>query len=89
MVLIHTLGLDDLRNFVSIALHTTAGESDYGSDCLSSLKMVGSGFGPLIFGLKRNKSFEAFRQGCLAVWKTMETSPDLPDKLVSQLVLSN
>ena len=67
---------------MSVALHTTAGESDFDSDCLSNLKKVGNGFGPLIFGLMKNKSFEAFRQGCIDVWDAMETAPDLPQKLV-------
>lgn len=68
-----------------MALHTTAGESDFDSDRLSNLKTVGNGFGPLIFGLIKNKSFEAFRQGCLAVWEAMETAPDLPKKIVSTM----
>ena len=77
------VGIDDLHNFVSVALHTTAGESDYDSDRLSNLKKVGNGFRPLIFGLMRDKSFDTFRRGCLAVWEAMETDPDLPKKLVS------
>ena len=81
------LGLDDLHNFVSVALHTTAGESDFDSDRLSNLKKVGNGFGPLIFGLMKNKSFEAFRQGCLAVWENMKSAPDLPEQLVSIIFL--
>lgn len=75
---------------MSVALHTTAGESDFDSDRLSNLKKVGNGFRPLIFDLMGNTSFEAFREGCLAVWKAMETSPDLPDKLVCLIIaLSN
>jgi hypothetical protein len=79
--------LDDLHNFVSVALHTTAGESDYDSDRLSNLKKVGNGFGPLIFGLMENKSFEVFHQGCIDVWKAMENAPDLPQKLVSIAII--
>ena len=76
------LGIDDLHNFVSVALHTTAGESDYDSDRLSNLKKVGNGFRPLIFDLLTNKSFDTFRRGCLAVWEALKTDPDLPEKLV-------
>ena len=75
-------GIDELHNFVSVALHTTAGESDFDSDRLSNLKKVGNGFQPLIFGLMKNKSFGTFRQGCRAVWEALETDPDLPEKLV-------
>ena len=67
---------------MSVALHTTAGESDYDSDRLSNLKKVGNGFRPLIFDLLRNKSFDTFRRGCLAVWEALKTDPDLPQKLV-------
>ena len=77
------IGLDDLHNFVSVALHTTAGESDYDSDRLSNLKKVGNGFQPLIFDLFRNKSFDIFCRGCLAVWEAMEADPYLPERLVS------
>ena len=72
---------------MSVALHTTAGESDFDSDRLSNLKKVGNGFGPLIFGLIKRKSFEAFRQGCIAVWDAMEDAPDLPKKLVSTAMI--
>ena len=65
-----------------MALHTTAGESDFDSDRLSNLKKVGNGFGPLIYGLLENKSFEAFCEACLDVWDSMESAPDLPKKLV-------
>ena len=68
---------------MSVALHTTAGESDFDSDRLSNLKNVGNGFGPLIFGLMETKSFDAFRQGCIEVWDAMDNAPDLPKKLVS------
>ena len=79
--------MDDLHNFVSVALHTTAGESDFDSDRLSNLKKVGNGFGPLIFGLMKNKSFEVFRKGCIAVWDAMKNAPDLPQKLVNTIYM--
>ena len=70
-----------------MALHTTAGESDFDSDRLSNLKKVGNGFGPLIYGLMKDNSFEAFRKACLHVWESMEAAPDLPEKLVSTTYL--
>ena len=72
---------------MSVALHTTAGESDFDSDRLSNLKKVGNGFGPLIFGLMKNKSFEVFRKGCIAVWDAMKNAPDLPQKLVNTIYM--
>ena len=50
---------------MSVALHTTAGETPYDSDRLSNLKKVGNAFGSLIYDLKDDKSFEMFHDGCL------------------------
>ena len=70
--------VNDLHKFVSVALHTAAGEGDLSSDRLSHLKMVGSGFGPLIYGLIADSSFESFRQKCKDVWTAVEQAPTLP-----------
>ena len=75
--------MNDLHKFVSVALHTSAGEGDLSSDKLSHLKTVASGFAPLIYGLKKDSSFETFQQGCKAVWKTLMQTPNLPELLVS------
>ena len=81
-------GIDDLHNFVSVALHTTAGEDPYDSDRLSNLKKIGNAFKSLIFGLKEDKSFEMFRTGCIAAWDAMASSgEDLPEILVIKLNL--
>ena len=72
----------DLHKFVSVALHTSAGEGDFSSDRLSHLKMVGSGYGPLIYGLQ-NSNFDIFCQKCKAVWEAVEVTPNLPQLLVS------
>lgn len=75
--------MNDLHKFVSVALHTAAGEGDHSSDRLSHLKMVGSGYGPLIYGLVEDSSFESFRQKCKDVWSAVEQAPKLPKFLVS------
>lgn len=70
---------------MSVALHTTAGETPYGSDCLSNLKKIANTFGSLIYDLKEDedKSFEMFRIGCFAAWDAMaNTTEDLPKILV-------
>jgi hypothetical protein len=74
--------VNDLHKFVSVALHTAAGEGDFSSDRLSHLKMVGSGFGPLIYGLLGNSSFEMFRHKCKDVWNAVGQSHELPKFLV-------
>lgn len=70
---------------MSVALHTSAGEGDLSSDRLSHLKIIGSGFGPLIYGLKIDSSFLSFQRGCEAVWKALVQTPQLPKLLVSIL----
>ena len=83
---VHVLFLvevSDLHNFVNVALHTAAGEGDLSSDKLSHLQTVGSGFGPLIYGLKTSSGFGSFQKRCKAVWKAMEKTPNLPQLLVS------
>jgi hypothetical protein len=46
------------------------------------LKIVGSGFGPLIYGLE-DCSFDAFRVKCEEVWKAVGLAPELLGYLVS------
>ena len=80
-----TIEVNDLHKFVSVALHTSAGEGDLSSDKLSHLKMVGSGFGPLIYGLE-NPDFDTFRRKCEAVWEAVKATPKLPRLLVRNLL---
>jgi hypothetical protein len=74
--------VNDLHSFVTIALHTSVEEGDLSSDRLSHLKVVGSGFGPLIYGLKDDTSFESFQQGCMKVWTAIKETENLPELLV-------
>ncbi len=78
--------MDDLQKFVNVALHTSAGEGDFSSDRLSNLKIVGSGYGPLIYKLQEGSSFDTFRSLCEEVWKSLIQAPKLPTLLVSFLL---
>ena len=69
----------DLHKFVSVALHTAAGEGDYSSDLLSDLKLVASGFKALIYDLKEDSSFSTFQSRCKEVWETIEQARDSKD----------
>ena len=71
-----------MQKFVSVALHTSAGEGDYSSDRLSNLKIVGSGYGSLIYKLQQTSNFESFKLYCEEVWKALEQNPNLPTLLV-------
>ena len=66
-----------------MALHTSAGEGDFASDNLSRLKIVGSGYSPLIYDLQKKPSFDNFKECCIRVWEALKQTPTLPGKLVS------
>jgi hypothetical protein len=72
----------DLYRFVSIALHTTAGEGDYGSDKLATLRIVVTAFEPLIYGLKGDVTYKEFCKKCKSVWDELKKNPRLPHMLV-------
>ena len=72
----------DLHNFVSVALHTVAGEGDFDRDRLSNLKIAGSGFASLIYGLRVDTSFVAFQRACKAVWFQLKRTYNLAGILV-------
>ena len=78
-------GVNDLQKFVSVALHTAAGEGDIANDNLSRLKIIGSGYGPLIYDMGTEPSFDTFKSCCRKVWETLHQTPNLPKKLVSQV----
>lgn len=74
-----------LQEFVNVALHTSAGEGAFSSDKLSNLKTVGTGYGPLIYDLPDDSSFEVFQHRCETVWESMlqqKQKYSLPDLLV-------
>ncbi len=79
------LGVNDLHTFISVALHTSAGEGDVANDNLSRLKIVGSGYSPLIYDLQRRPSFENFKTCCMKVWEVLQHTSTLPEKLVSHI----
>ena len=74
--------VNELHRFVSIALHTTAGEGDYESDKLATLRTVGTAFEPLIYGLKGDITYEIFCEKCRSVWDELSKNPKLPQMLV-------
>ncbi len=74
--------MNDLHKFVGVAIHTSAGEGDLANDRLSDLKVIGSGYAPLIYDLQRKPNFETFKISCEKVWETLSQTPRLPTKLV-------
>ena len=78
------LDVNDLQNFVNVALATAAGGEDaLTHDKLSNLRTVGSHFGALIYNLREKADFRTLADGCKLVWQAMERTSSLPKLLVS------
>jgi len=83
MYLLLPLDVNDLQNFVNVALATAAGgEDDLAHDKLSDLRAVGSGFGPLIYKLPDDAGYAVLTQRCISLWEALQNNQDLPNKLV-------
>ena len=75
--------VNGLNRFVTIALSTaTGGEDALTQEKLYNLRVVGSGYGPLIYSLSRDAGFRELSNHCMAVWKVLQTNPELPTILV-------
>lgn len=80
--------MNELHRFVSIALHSTAGEGDYESDKLATLRTVVTAFEPLIYGLRGDVTYEEFCKKCRSVWDELRKNPRLPYMLVGMIQYS-
>ena len=77
--------IGNLKKIISDAQSTVGGEGDLAYDMLSNLRTVGSGFGRLIYDLKSDAGFTAFKDCCKSLWDFLKHTPSLPDMLVSFL----
>ena len=81
--LLLSLDVNDLQNFVNVALATAAGgEDDLAHDKLSDLRTIGSGFGALIYKLPDDAGYAVLAQRCRSLWDALQNNQDLPNKLV-------
>ena len=72
----------NLQNFVSLALATA--EDALAQGKLSHLHTVGSGFGSLIYDLKKTSGFKELIAGCKSLWVALDKSEKkLPQLLVN------
>ena len=80
--------MGDLQNFVNVALATAAGGEDaMAQDRLSHLRTVGSGFGSLIYDLKKTSGFKELIAGCKSLWVALDKSEKkLPKLLVNSYI---
>ena len=75
--------MNDLQNFVNVALATAAGgEDDLAHDRLSDLRTVGSVFGALIYKLPDDAGYAELARRCRSLWEALQNNRDLPNKLV-------
>ena len=81
----NAVGINDLKKFVSVALHTESGQSDIANDKLSRLTIVGSVYCPLIYELSPESGFDKFIDCCTKVWDALEKTPTLSEDLVSYI----
>ena len=88
MVLVYVGDINNLQNFVNVSLATAAGgEDDLTRDKLSNLLTVGRAFGPLIYRLPSDASYQTLQQRCETLWDTLKQTPTLFILLVSQVKL--
>ncbi len=81
--------MNDLQNFVNVALATAAGGEDaLTHDKLSNLRAVGSGFGSLIYKLPPDAGYREVSEGCITLWEALRNNPNLKKMLVRHVVQS-
>ena len=73
-------GVGDLQNFVSVALATA--EDALAQGKLSHLRTVGSGFGSLIYDLKKMSGFKELIAACKSLWVALDKSEKKLPKLL-------
>ena len=79
--------VNEIQNFVNVALATAAGgEGDLSHDKLSHLRTVGSGYGSLIYGLSETTGFIELKRACTHLWEALANNPSLPKLLVSKFI---
>ena len=77
----------DLQNFVTVALNNASvGEDTLTNAKLASLRTVGSGYGCLIYDLRKNADFHTFARQCKLLWEGLSHTPNLPQYLVITVV---
>ena len=77
------IDVNDLQNFVTVALATAAGgEDNLTHDKLSHLGIVGSGFQSLIYKLSPKAGYDELCIRCNMLWEALKTTPELPELLV-------
>lgn len=76
-----------MKTLVDLAMITAAGQGDMEVAKVSILHAAVTGFAPLIYDLPVDANFKAFYQSCRIVWKTLDSDPDLTNKLVISCVV--
>jgi hypothetical protein len=71
-----------VKVLVDLAMITAHGQGDMEVHKVKCLHAAAIGYASLIYDLKPNVSFEKFLELCKSVWRSLESDPELPTKLV-------
>lgn len=81
---ISTIDINDLHQFITIALaNACGGEDDYARDALSNLRTVCRGYFTLIYHLPTNTGYKELPSLLIPLWESLKRNPSLPEKLVN------
>lgn len=86
MSILHSFHIDinELKVFVDLA-SISAGENDLDVDRVACFHDAVLGYAPMLYELKPQSGFQAFREMLKKLWKALNNDPNLPKKLVSFL----
>lgn len=73
--------INELKVFVDLAI-ISAGENDMDVDRVACFHDAVLGYSSMLYGLKQDSDFEAFRESLLKLWKALENDTNIPKKLV-------
>lgn len=73
--------INELKVFVDLA-SISAGENDMDVDRVACFHDAVLGYSSLLYELKKDSGFKAFREVLKKVWRALENDSNLPKKLV-------
>ena len=71
-----------MKVLVDLAMITAHGQGDYEVQKVKCLHAAAIGYASLIYDLQPNTPLDRFLELCKSVWRSLESDPELPTKLV-------
>ena len=75
-------GTREVTVLVDLAMMLVQGQDAYELEKVQCLSDAAMGYAPLIYELPPDADFSLFLAQCQVVWKTLDNSPDLPERMV-------